>query len=322
MEGRFAYNLYLQEQDNGMKDKMNMKVIGIGGMGINFVNFMIASGVKKVEYITIDTDSENSGLSHAEKKIFLDTGVKECSREQAERVAFQCENQFQELLLGTNILFLISGLGGSTGSGIMPVVLEIAKKLKIFTISIVARPFYLEGFETLKIANTGIKKIEKLTDSLIVIPNEKLYNYIDRKEPLESVYNTVNLIIKEGIEGIVNILTEVGFMNIDFLDVKAVLHNAKNTIIRVGEGKGDNAVEKIVEQLMENNLFEGKLENAKRVLINYTTGPSVSLVDIGKITEKISDIVKDKNVNLIWGVVINPSYDEINKIKTVVISSV
>ena len=105
MEGRFAYNLYLQEQDNGMKDKMNMKVIGIGGMGINFVNFMIASGVKKVEYITIDTDSENSGLSHAEKKIFLDTGVKECSREQAERVAFQCENQFQELLLGTNILF-------------------------------------------------------------------------------------------------------------------------------------------------------------------------------------------------------------------------
>lgn len=305
-----------------MKDKMNMKVIGIGGMGINFVNFMIASGVKKVEYITIDTDSENSRLSHAEKKIFLDTGVKECSREQAERVALQCENQFQELLLGTNILFLISGIGGSTGSGIMPVILEIAKKLKIFTISIVARPFYLEGFETLKIANTGMKKIEKLTDSLIVIPNEKLYNYIDRKEPLGSVYNTVNLIIKEGIEGIVNVLTEVGFMNIDFFDVKAVLHNAKNTIIRVGEGKGDNVVEKIIEQLMENNLFEGKLENAKRILINFTTGPSVSLVDIGKITERISDIVKDKNVNLIWGVVIDPSYDEIRKIKTVVISSV
>ena len=322
MEGRFAYNLYLQDWDNGMKDKMNMKVIGIGGMGINFVNFMIASGVKKVEYITIDTDSESSDSSHAEKKIFLDTGVKECSREKAERVAFQCENQFQKLLLGTNILFLISGIGGATGSGIMPVILEVAKKLKIFTISIVARPFYLEGFETLKIANTGIKKIEKLTDSLIIIPNEKLYNYIDRKEPLESVYNTVNLIIKEGIEGIVNILTEVGFMNIDFLDVKAVLHNAENTIIRVGEGKGDNAVDKIIEQLMENNLFEGKLENAKRVLVNFTTGTSVSLMDIGKITEKISDIVKDKNVNLIWGVVIDPSYDEIKKIKTVVISSV
>ena len=174
----------------------------------------------------------------------------------------------------------------------------------------------------MKIANTGMKKIEKLTDSLIVIPNEKLYNYIDRKEPLGSVYNTVNLIIKEGIEGIVNVLTEVGFMNIDFFDVKAVLHNAKNTIIRVGEGKGDNVVEKIIEQLIENNLFEGKLENAKRILINFTTGPSVSLVDIGKITERISDIVKDKNVNLIWGVVIDPSYDEIRKIKTVVISRV
>ena len=288
----------------------------------NIGNFMIASNVRKMDYITIVTDSRNSNFSRAEKKIFLDTGVKECTREQAERVAFQCENQFRELLKETDILFLVVGIGGATGSGIMPIILEVAKKLGIFTISIVARPFYLEGFETLKIANTGMKKIEKLTDSLIVIPNEKLYNYIDRKEPLGSVYNTVNLIIKEGIEGIVNVLTEVGFMNIDFFDVKAVLHNAKNTIIRVGEGKGDNVVEKIIEQLMENNLFEGKLENAKRILINFTTGPSVSLVDIGKITERISDIVKDKNVNLIWGVVIDPSYDEIRKIKTVVISSV
>jgi len=322
MEGRFAYNLYLQEQDNGMKDKMNMKVSGIGGMGINFVNFMIASGVKKVEYITIDTDSENSGLSHAEKKIFLDTGVKECSREQAERVAFQCENQFQELFLGTNILFLISGIGGAAGSGITPVILEIAKKLRIFTISIIARPFYLEGFETLKIANIGIKKIEKNTNSLIIIPNEKLYNHIDRKEPLEVAYAKVNEIIKEGIESIVNILTEVGFMNIDFLDVKSVLNNSKDTIIRVGKGKGDRAVDNIIEQLMKNNLFEGKLENAKKVLISFTTGHSVSLSDIGIITEKISDVIKDKNVNLMWGVIFNQTYDETGEIKTVVISSV
>ena len=305
-----------------MKDKMNIKVIGIGGMGINFVNFMITSNVQKVEYITIDTDSKNSSLSRAEKRIFLDTGVKECTREQAERVAFQCENQFRELLKGTNILFLVSGIGGATGSGIMPVILEVAKKLKIFTISIVARPFYLEGFETLKIANTGIKKIEKITDSLIVIPNEKLYNHIDRKEPLEVAYNKVNEIIKEGIESIVNILMEVGFMNIDLLDIKAVLHNSKDTIIRVGEGKGDNAVDKIMEQLMENNLFEGKLENAKKVLINFTAPKNVSLVDIRQITGRISDIIKDKNVNLIWGVIFNESYEEIRKIKTVVISSV
>ena len=129
-----------------MKDKMSIKVIGIGGMGINFVNFMIVSNVRKIEYITIDTDSRNSNFSRADKKIFLDTGVKECTREQAERVAFQCENQFRELLKGTDILFLVAGVGGATGSGIMPIILEVAKKLGIFTISIVARPFYLEGF--------------------------------------------------------------------------------------------------------------------------------------------------------------------------------
>lgn len=305
-----------------MKDKMSVKVIGIGGMGINFVNFMIISGVRKVEYITIDTDSKNSRLSQAEKKIFLDTGVKECSREQAERVAFQCENQFQELLRGTDILFLTAGIGGATGSGVMPVILEVARKMKIFTISIVARPFYLEGFETLKIANAGIKKIEKFTDSLIVIPNEKLYNHVDRKDSLEMAYKKVNSVIKEGIESIVNILTEIGFMNIDFLDIKAVLQNSKDTIIRVGEGRGDNAVEKIVEQIRENSLFEGKLEYAKKVLINFITAENVSLDDIRQITERISDIIEDKNVNLIWGVIFNQSYKEIRKIKTVVISSI
>ena len=305
-----------------MEDKMNMKVIGIGGMGINFVNFMITSKVKNVEYITIDTDSENSNASRAKKNIFLDTVVPKCQRELAERVAFQCERQFYDLLKGTDILFLISGIGGAAGSGITPVILEIAKKLRIFTISIIARPFYLEGFETLKIANIGIKKIEKNTNSLIIIPNEKLYNHIDRKEPLEVAYAKVNEIIKEGIESIVNILTEVGFMNIDFLDVKSVLNNSKDTIIRVGKGKGDRAVDNIIEQLMKNNLFEGKLENAKKVLISFTAGHSVSLSDIGIITEKISNIVKDKNVNLVWGVIFNQTYDETGEIKTVVISSV
>ena len=305
-----------------MKERMNIKVIGIGGMGINFVNFMIVSRVRNVEYITIDTDSKNSNMSRAEQKIFLDTGVPKCGRDLAERVAFQCERQFHNLLKGTNILFLISGIGGATGSGITPVILEIAKKLRIFTISIIARPFYLEGFEILKIANAGMKKIEKNTNSLIVIPNEKLYNHIDRKEPLEMAYKQVNILIKEGIEGIVNILTEVGFMNIDFLDIKSVLNNSKDVIIRVGEGTGDKAVDNIIEQLMKNNLFEGKLENAKKILISFTAGHSVSLSDIGIITEKISSIIKDKNPNLIWGVIFNPTYDGIEKIKTVIISSI
>ena len=304
-----------------MKEKINIKVMGIGGMGINFVNFMITSKVKNVEYITIDTDSENSNTSRAEQKIFLDTGVPECGRELAERVAFQCEKQFHDLLKGTNILFLISGIGGAAGSGITPVILEIAKKLRIFTISIIARPFYLEGFETLKTANTGMKKIEKNTNSLIVIPNEKLYNHIDRKEPLEVAYRQVNILIKEGIESIVNILTEVGFMNIDFLDIKSVLNNSKDVIIRVGEGKGDKAVDDTIEQLMKNNLFEGKLENARKILISFTAGHNVSLVDIGIITEKISSIIKNENVNLMWGVIFNPTYDETGKIKTVIISS-
>ena len=236
-------------------------------------------------------------------------------------MALQCENQFRELLKGTDILFLTAGVGGATGSGIMPVILEVAKKLRIFTVSIIARPFYLEGFENLKIANTGIKKIEKLADSMIVVMNEKLYNYVG-KNSLETAYKKANFIIKEGIESIVNILTEIGFMNIDFLDVKAVLQDSKDTIIRVGEAKDGNAVDKIIEQIKKNNLFEGKLEDAKRVLINFIAAEDVSLEYIRQITERISDIIEDKNVNLIWGVLFNQNYRDVGKIKTVVISSV
>ncbi|WP_249069411.1 cell division protein FtsZ [Leptotrichia sp. oral taxon 218] len=303
------------------KDIMATKIIGVGGMGINFVNYMIKEKIRKVEYITIDTNLENSESSMANQKIFLDTGLDKCSREQVERIALQCYEQFYELLKGTNILFLISGVGGATGSGITPVILEVARELKIFTITIVARPFFLEGFDIMKIASIGMRKIEKLTDGLIIIPNEKLYNYVDKRKPLSSAYGQANMLIKEGIECIVNILAEVGLMNIDLLDVRAVLDNSRDTVIRVGEGFGETAVEGILMQIKKKNLFEGEIRDAKRVLLSFTTGNDVPLSDIQKITQGITDVIKYKNIKLIWGIIINPSYEFNKKIKTVMISS-
>mgnify|MGYP001639879201 CR=1 FL=1 len=290
-------------------------------MGINFINYMIKEKIKKVEYITIDTNLKNSESSLANQKIFLDTGIAKCSREQVEKIAFQCYGQFYELLKDTNILFLISGVGGATGSGITPIILEVAKKLKIFTITIIARPFFLEGFDVMKIANDGMRKIEKLTDSLIIIPNEKLYNYIDKREPLNSAYWQANMLIKEGIESVVSILNEVGFMNIDLLDIRAVLDRSRDTIIRVGEGFGETAGENILAQIKKKNLFEGQIQDAKRVLISFTTGNDVPLLDIQKIIQGITNIIKDKNFKLIWGIIINSSYEFNRKIKTVMISS-
>ncbi|AMD94171.1 cell division protein FtsZ [Leptotrichia sp. oral taxon 847] len=303
------------------KDIMKTKIIGIGGMGINFVNYMIKEKIKKVEYITIDTNFKNSESSLANQKIFLDTKIINCTREQAERIAFQCYDQFYNLLKGTKILFLISGVGGATGSGITPVILEVAKKLQIFTITIVARPFFLEGFDVMKTANNGMKKIDSLTDSLIIIPNEKLYNYVDKKEPLNSAYWQANMLIKEGIESIVSILTEVGLMNIDLLDVRAVLDGSRDTIIRVGEGFGETAVKSILSQIEKKNLFEGQIQDAKRVLISFITGNEAPLSDIQEIIQGVTDIIKDKNIKLIWGIIINPSYEFNKKIKTVIISS-
>ena len=173
----------------------------------------------------------------------------------------------------------------------------------------------------MKIANDGMRKIEKLTDSLIIIPNEKLYNYIDKREPLNSAYWQANMLIKEGIESVVSILTEVGFMNIDLLDIRAVLDRSRDTIIRVGEGFGETAGENILAQIKKKNLFEGQIQDAKRVLISFTTGNDVPLSDIQKIIQGITNIIKDKNFKLIWGIIINSSYEFNKKIKTVMISS-
>ncbi len=306
-----------------LSKKANIKVIGIGGMGINFVNYILENEISNIEYLSIDTDVEAHNNCKAEKKVFLDTGVKNCSRDQAEEAALKCYDQFEELLKETDILFIVSGMGGSTGSGIAPAVVEIAKKMKIFTISIIAKPFYLEGFEKLKIANTGVEKIKKNTNSLIIIPNEKLYNYIDKDLPLHDAYNEANFLIKEGIESIVNTLTKVGFVNLDLLDIKLILENSKDIIVRLGESCGPDAENIIVEQLLKNNLFEGRLEDSKKILLNITGGNDISLVVIRNIIKKILSYVKDQNATLIWGVIINPKYDiKKNSLKVVLMASI
>lgn len=306
-----------------ISNKVNIKAIGVGGMGINFVNYILENEVNNVEYLSIDTDVEAHNGCKAERKIFLDTGLKNCTWNQAEEAALKCYDQFEELLKGTDILFIISGMGGSTGSGIAPAIVEIAKKMKIFTISIIAKPFYSEGFEKLKIASMGVEKIRKNTNSLIIVPNEKLYNHIDKKLSLQEAYDEANFLIKEGIESIINTVTKVGFVNLDLRDIKVVLENSKDIVIRLAESYGENAENTIVEQLLQNNLFEGELKDSKKILLNITGGNDISLVVIKNIVSNILSYVRDQNVTLIWGVIINPEFDaKKNSLKVVLMASV
>ena len=169
----------------------------------------------------------------------------------------------------------------------------------------------------------GVEKIRKNTNSLIIVPNEKLYNHIDKKLSLQEAYDEANFLIKEGIESIINTVTKVGFVNLDLRDIKVVLENSKDIVIRLGESYGENAENSIVDQLLQNNLFEGQLEDSKKILLNITGGNDISLVVIKNIISNILSYVKDQNATLIWGVIINPEFDaKKNSLKVVLMASV
>lgn len=303
--------------------KLKIKVIGIGGAGINFVNYISKKRNVDIDLVIVDTDRENLKKSKAERTILLNTGLESCTVNEAENIARRCEDQFIELLKGTDILFVISGMGGSTGTGVAPVVVEIAKKLKIFIISIVTKPFFLEGFEKLKIASIGIENIKKNTNTLMTLPNERLSNIIDFVdiEEKRKAFDTTNMIITEGILNITDMITKPGFINLDFLDIKSVLNNSLNTIIKMGTQSGDNAINSILTQVLSpSNIFESPLENAKKILISITGGVNFELQGMQKIVEEISKKLLYKDVDVIWGVMIRENYED--KVKVVVIANI
>ena len=292
-----------------MDQLAKIKVIGVGGGGGNAVNRMIETGVKGVEFIVANTDLQVLNNSKAEHKIQigktltdgLGAGAKpEIGRE----AAVESKKEIEEALAGADMVFITCGMGGGTGSGAAPVVAEIAQALGALTVAIVTKPFTFEGKRRMENAMTGLEELKKHVDTLIVIPNDRLREIIDKSTPMLEAFKEVDNVLRRGVQSISDLIAVVGLVNLDFADVKAVMEKSGNAIIGIGIGMGEDRAIEAAKQAVSSPLLETSISGATDAIINITGGLNLTLFE----AEQAAEVVRaaaNTDINTIFGSVIN-----------------
>lgn len=286
-----------------------IKVVGIGGGGNNSLNRMIQSKIRGIEFIAINTDAQALHYSQANKKVHIgkDTtkGLGAGANPEIGRLAAEeSTDEIYEALKNSEMVFITVGEGGGTGSGAAPVIAQIAKEVGALTIGIVTKPFSFEGDRRRKIADTGISDLKDNVDTLIVIPNDQILQIIDRKTSLLDAFGVVDDVLRQGVQGISDLITVNGLVNLDFADVKAIMNDAGSALMGIGQGSGDNRAIEAVKMAMDSPLLEVSIQGAKGVLINFTGGRDMGMHEIQEAAKLIHDAV-DPGANIIWGTVLD-----------------
>ena len=291
-----------------------VKVLGVGGGGSNALNRMIEAGVKGVDFIAINTDAQALDFAKARTKLQLGAGLTkglgsggktDIGRQAAEESAAEIE----AILKGADLVFIIAGMGGGTGSGGAAVIAEIAKNAGALTVGVVTRPFSFEGKKRLSQAEKGLASLKEKVDTLIVIPNDKLLQVIDKRTPLVEAFRVADDVLRQGVQGISDLIAIPGLINLDFADVKAIMKETGTALMGVGFYKGDNSAVKAAKAAIFSPLLETSIEGALGVLINITGGNNLTLYEIHEAAETIVEAA-DPNANIIFGAVINEAYED------------
>lgn len=301
-----------------------IKVIGVGGGGCNAVNCMLSSSIFGVEFIAVNTDSQHLEMSLAPLKVQigaeltkgLGAGANPVIGKQA---AIEDKDTLMACVEGADMVFITAGMGGGTGTGASPVIASLAKELKILTVAVVSKPFYYEGRKRSLNADDGINELKRYVDTLIILPNDKIHKVIEKGTPLMRSFAIANDVLMNAIQGISDIISGQGYVNLDFADVKTILENAGKAVIGIGVGKGQEAAIDAAKKAISNPLLEdSSIEEAKRVLVNITGGLNLSHTDIENVASHIHDSVHE-DANIIMGAVINPDLED--EIKVTVIAA-
>jgi len=273
-----------------------IKVIGTGGGGSNAVNRMIASGLKNVQFIAVNTDLQDLGRSKAEIKLGIGTKVTKGlgaggKPELGEKAAMEDRDMIEQALRGADMVFVTSGLGGGTGTGSAPVIAQIARDLGALTVAVVTKPFGFEGKVVNKIATEGLERLRQAVDTVIVIPNQNLLKIVDKKTPIKQAFLLADDVLRQGVQGISDLITLAGDINIDFADVRTVMEGQGDAIMGIGIGQGENRALDAASKAVNNPLLEdAQIEGAKNVLVNVTGGEDFSLIEY----EQIVDLITQK----------------------------
>ena len=292
-----------------------IKVVGCGGGGSNAVNRMIDSGLQNVEFIVVNTDLQALQNSQASKKIGIGSkltgGLGAGGKpEVGEAAALEDEEQIVNVLKGANMVFVTAGMGGGTGTGAAPIVAKVAKSLGALTVGVVTKPFSFEGKVRMRNAEEGIRRLHDEVDSLIVIPNQNLLNILPNDTPIKKAYLTADDVLRQGVQGISEVITKPGLINLDFNDVRTTMEGKGDAIMGVGVGSGKNRAVDAATQAIDNRLLENThIEGAKNILINITSGESFSPKEVEEVANLVSGAA-DSEVNLIYGHVIDPNMED------------
>lgn len=300
-----------------------IKVIGVGGGGSNAVNRMILAGLKGVEFIAVNTDAQALYLSQAEIKLQVGTKLTRglgagANPEIGTEAAEESREEIAKALKGADMVFVTAGMGGGTGTGAAPVIAEIAKEIGALTVGVVTKPFKFEGKKRSMHAEAGVSKLKEKVDTLITIPNDRLLQVADKNTSINDAFRMADDVLRQGVQGISDLIAIPGLINLDFADVKTIMRDTGSALMGIGSGTGENRAVTAARNAISSPLLETSIEGAKGVLLNITGGNGLGLFEVNEAAEIIAEAA-DPEANIIFGAVIDESLDE--EIKVTVIAT-
>lgn len=291
-----------------------IKVVGVGGSGHNAIHRMISAGVGGVEFVAINADAQALHHSKANRKVQIG---KQTTRglgagmnpETGRTAAEENKEEILEVLRGADMVFVTCGLGGGTGSGAAPVVAELAKQEGILTVGVVTKPFAFEGAKRREIAEKALEELKEQVDTIIVIPNDRILQIIDKKTSLLDAFRTVDDVLRQGVQGIADLVTTPGLINVDFADVKSVMADAGSALMGIGRGTGENRAVEAAKAAIDSPLLEVSIDGAKGVLFNITGGKDLGMYEVDEAAKIITRSV-DSEAKIIFGAVIDDAMSD------------
>jgi cell division protein FtsZ len=304
------------EFDIDMDNFARLKVVGVGGGGNNAVNRMISAGLRGVEFIAVNTDKQALFLSQANTKIQIGDKLTKglgagANPEIGEKAANESRDEIAMAIKDADMVFVTAGMGGGTGTGAAPVIAQIAKEMGILTVGVVTKPFSFEGKKRMMQAEKGVEALKATVDTLVTIPNDRLLQLADKKMSLVKAFSLADDVLRQGVQGISDLIAVPGLINLDFADVKTIMQDTGLAHMGIGRATGENKAEEAARQAITSPLLETSIDGAKGVLMNITGGPDLGLQEVNTAAELIQ-AAADPEANIIFGAVIDENLkDEI-----------
>ncbi len=298
-----------------------IKVIGVGGSGHNAIHRMMETGIKGVEFVAVNTDAQALHNSQADHKIHIGKTLTRglgagMNPEIGRAAAEESKQEILDVIRNADMIFITGGMGGGTGTGAAPIVAELAKKTGILTVAVVTRPFAFEGARRRELADKGLAELKQHVDTIIIVPNDRILQIIDKKTSLLDAFKYVDDILRQGVAGISDLITTPGMINVDFADVRAIMQNAGSALMGIGRATGENRALEAARSAIDSPLLDLSIDGAKGVLFNITGGKDLGMYEVDDAAKFITKSV-DPDAKIIFGAVIDENMDEEVKITVI-----